>query len=260
MTTRGPWPGRFVWHDMMTTDGGKAQQFYCSLFDWQIENVPMQGMPYRMILAGPGPIGGIVEEKNIPMSHWMPHLAVPDVDAAAAKVQQLGGSVSVPPTDIPGTGRFAVVGDPQGAYLSLYKGLPESAGADPDLMVPGRICWNELLTSDDAAAQRFYGAMFGWREEPKDMGPMGTYRVQKLGDKQVGGIMKNPMHGAPSCWLVYFLAPDLAGTTQKAKQLGAMALLENTPIPGIGAFSMLRDPTGATFALFQPNLPADGAC
>lgn len=259
MNTQGPWPGRFVWHDMMTTDGARSQQFYCSLFDWQIQEIPMQGCIYRMILAGNGPIGGIVEEKNIPMPHWMPYIAVPDVDAAAAKLQHLQGSVCVPPTDIPGTGRFAVVGDPQGAYFSLYKGLPESAGFDPDLPVPGRICWNELLTTDDQAAQAFYGAMFGWREEPKDMGPMGTYRVQMLGDKQAGGIMKNPMNGAPSCWLVYFFTTDLAGSTQKAKQLGAKALVENTPIPGVGSFSMLQDPLGATFALFQPNTAA-GAC
>ena len=140
MSTQAPWPGRFVWHDMMTTDAKKTQQFYCSLFDWQIQEIPMEGCTYRMIMAGPGPIGGIVEEKNIPVSHWMPYVAVNDVDAAAKKLQQLKGTVCVPPTDIPGTGRFAVVGDPQGAYFSLYKGLPESAGADPDQPVPGRIC------------------------------------------------------------------------------------------------------------------------
>ncbi len=252
MPTQGPVPGRFVWHDLMTTDAAASQRFYCSLFDWQIHETPMEGFTYRMIVAGPGPIGGIVEEKNIPVSHWMPYAAVADVDVAAKEVQRLGGSVCVPPSDIPGTGRFAVVGDPQGAYLSLYKGLPASQGFDPDLPVPGRVCWNELLTTDDVAAQRFYSAMFGWKEQPKDMGPMGTYRVQLLGDKQAAGIMKNPMNGAPSAWLVYFLAPELARATKRARDLGAKALMENTPIPEIGAFSMLCDPVGATFALFQP--------
>ncbi len=250
---QGPWPGRFVWHDMMTTDGAKSAQFYCALFDWQIHEIPMQGCTYRMIMAGPGPIGGIVEEKNIPMAHWMPYVAVADVDAAAKKLQQLGGSVCVPPTDIPGTGRFAVVGDPQGAYFSLYKGLPESQGFDPDLPVPGRVCWNELLSTDDVAAQKFYSGLFGWKEQTKDMGPMGTYRVQMLGDKQAGGLMKHPMPGAPSCWLMYFLAPDLAGSTKRAEKLGAKVMHANVPIPGIGAFSMLSDPCGAIFALFQIN-------
>ncbi len=258
-TTKGPWPGRFVWHDLMTTDAAKSAAFYGALFDWQIEERPMQGFVYRMIVAGPGPIGGIVEEKNIPMSHWMPYAAVENVDAAATKVRELGGSVCVPPTDIPQTGRFAVVGDPQGAFFSLFKGLPESPGFDPDLPVPGRVCWNELLTNDDAAAQRFYGALFGWQGEPKDIGPMGTYHVQKLGDRQVGGLMKNPENGAPSCWLAYFFAEDLAAATQKAAQLGANVLMANQPIPQVGSFSLLADPVGAVFALFQP-LPGAAPC
>ena len=194
MTNQGPWPGRFVWHDMMTTDANETQQFYCSLFDWKIQEIPMQGGLYRMIVTGPGPMGGIVEEKNIPMSHWMPYIAVADVDAAAKKIQSLKGSVCVPPTDIPGTGRFAVVGDPQGAYFSIYKGNAGSAGFDPDQPVPGSVCWNELLSTDDEQAQAFYSAMFGWREQPKDMGPMGTYRVQLLGDNQEVAIHVNSAH------------------------------------------------------------------
>jgi predicted enzyme related to lactoylglutathione lyase len=58
------------------------------------------------------------------------------------------------------------------------------------------------------------------------------------------------MNGAPSCWLVYFHATDLAATTQKAKDLGATALVENEAVPDIGSFSMLQDPMGAVFALF----------
>lgn len=257
--SQGPWPGRFIWCDMMSTDAAKSQQFYSALFGWQVTEVPMESCTYRMIMAGPGPIGGIVEEKNIPVSHWMPYLAVDDVDAKAKQIAQQKGSVCVPPTDIPETGRFAVVGDPQGAFFSIYKGLPQAQGFDPDMPIPGRPCWHELLTTDDQAAQAFYTAVFGWQEQPKDMGPMGTYHIQMLGDKQAGGIMKNPMNGAPSAWLVYFFAPDLAGTTAKAKKLGAKVLVDITPIPEIGSFSMLQDPAGAVFALFQPNMNA-GPC
>src|SRR5262245_41125010 len=124
-STPGPWPGRFVWHDLMTRDVDAARRFYCALFDWRIDEVPAQGFTYRMIVAGGGPIGGIVEQKEhegVAASHWMPYAAVANVDAAAAKVQQLGGSTCVPPTDIPRTGRFAVVADPQGASFALYTG------------------------------------------------------------------------------------------------------------------------------------------
>ena len=99
-TSTGPWPGRFVWHDLMATDAEGSLAFYGKLFDWRVEAVPMMGTTYHMIHCGPGPIGGVMQEKNIPVSHWMPYLAVDDVDRAAAKVAQLGGSVCVPPTDI----------------------------------------------------------------------------------------------------------------------------------------------------------------
>ncbi len=44
-----------------------------------------------------------------------------DPDAMAAKVTELGGTVCIEPTDIPNTGRFAVIEDPQGAFLSIIR-------------------------------------------------------------------------------------------------------------------------------------------
>ncbi|MCB9884756.1 MAG: VOC family protein [Planctomycetes bacterium] len=255
---QGPWPGRFVWHDLMTTDAAKSRDFYATLFDWQIQEVPMPGgFTYHMILCGPGPIGGIVEEKKIPMSHWMPYLGVDDVDAKAKQITELGGAVCVPPTDIPQTGRFAVVNDPTGAYFSIYKGLPESQGFDPDLPVPGRACWNEVYTTDVDKAQAFYTAAFGWQPIVKDIGEAGTYNVQMLGDKQAGGMMKVPMPGMPSCWAVYFFVTDLDASGDKAKKLGATPMHENIPIPQIGRFSMYSDPVGAMFMLFEPDMNSD---
>ena len=255
MTTsaNGPWPGRFVRHDLMTEDAARAQAFYCALFGWKIEERQMPGFLYRRIVAGPGPIGGIVEEQHIPASHWMPYIAVADVEAACTKARQLGGSQCMPPCDIPQLGRFAVLGDPQGGVFSVYKGLPASPGADPDVPVPGRVCWNELWTSDPEGALRFYRGMFGWQDRPKDIGPMGTYHVQVLGHADVGGIMRNPQP-MPTSWSPYFLAPDLEASTQKAAALGARVCVGPTPIPDVGRFSLLADPTGAMFSLFQPHL------
>jgi predicted enzyme related to lactoylglutathione lyase len=70
------------------------------------------------------PVGGMfqmgTEFGNTP-SHWMPYVAVDDVDAKAAQVKELGGNVCVPPTDIPNVGRFCVINDPTGATISLIK-------------------------------------------------------------------------------------------------------------------------------------------
>ena len=54
-------------------------------------------------------------------SYWMPYFQVADCDASTAKATGLGAQVMVPPRDIPKTGRFSVVSDPQGAMFALFK-------------------------------------------------------------------------------------------------------------------------------------------
>ena len=136
-------------------------------------------------------------------------------------------------------------------------GLPVAQGAEIEHnsqrltatpLTPGVAGADQLPTAPAVANQ------FGWQPETKDMGEAGLYRVQMLGGKQAGGMMRHPMPGAPSCWVVYFFVEDLAVATKKGKQLGAVAMMESVPIPEVGAFSMLTDPTGAMFALFQPNM------
>ena len=84
---------------------------------------------YTLWKAGDKGAGGMMQMigpqfEGVP-PHWMSYVAVDDVDAAAAKAAELGGEIKVPPMDIPGIGRFAVFADPQGAHLSLFKGLPK---------------------------------------------------------------------------------------------------------------------------------------
>jgi len=55
----------------------------------------------------------------MPPPHWITYIAVDDVDELVTKVWELGGSICVPPTNIPNTGRFAVINDPTGATFSL---------------------------------------------------------------------------------------------------------------------------------------------
>ena len=63
-------------------------------------------------------------------SHWLSYVTVEDVDAMLEKAQELGASVLCPPTDIPETGRFAVIQDPQGGMLSLFTYAESMLGGD----------------------------------------------------------------------------------------------------------------------------------
>lgn len=108
----------------------------------------------------------------------------------------------------------------------------------------------ELMTSDVAKAKAFYGGLFDWKLE--DIPGM-EYTLINVGEGTGGGMMKNPMPGSPSYWMAYVAVDDAAAATEKARTLGATICKEVTEITGIGWFSVITDPTGATLALWQMN-------
>ncbi|HKT01192.1 MAG TPA: VOC family protein [Rugosimonospora sp.] len=117
-------PGALSWVELATRDPDGAVQFYRSVFGWDPDTQDMEGTPYTVFrigergVAGMMPMTGDQWPADLP-SHWMPYFGTADTDATAAKIQDLGGSVSVPPVTVAGVGRFAVVGDPSGAYFAI---------------------------------------------------------------------------------------------------------------------------------------------
>jgi predicted enzyme related to lactoylglutathione lyase len=115
-------PGALCWDELTTRDADAAKEFYSHVFGWTWQPMPVDGITYWMFEAGGRVAGGLMTmddqwPADVP-AHWMVYFSVADCDASAAKVADLGGSVSVPPTDIP-PGRFAVVNDPHGAVFSV---------------------------------------------------------------------------------------------------------------------------------------------
>lgn len=117
-------PGSLAWTQLNAAKPAAAVPFYAGLFGWTHREDPMPwGGTYVTFLAGEERRGGgmpMPPGVNVP-AHWLPYFAVDDVDAVAAKAGTLGGKPHVPPTDIPGTGRFAVLADPQGAAFAIVK-------------------------------------------------------------------------------------------------------------------------------------------
>ena len=128
-------------------------------------------------------------------------------------------------------------------FEELISVLKENAMANP-------FCHVELNTTDVKKAKDFYSKLFDWKLE--DM-PGGDYTMIGVGEGTGGGIMKNPIPGAPSFWLSYVLVDDIQAATKKAKSLGAMVMKDVSPVQGYGEFSVLQDPTGAHFALWKPK-------
>ena len=119
--------------------------------------------------------------------------------------------------------------------------------------MPNAFCHMELNSTDPEQAKAFYGQLFDWTLEDVPMGEFGNYILVKPGQGPGGGMMKHPMPGAPSTWLVYISVDDIHASTDKAQSLGATVLKGVGEVPGMGHFSILLDPTGAAFALWQPK-------
>ena len=126
-TQAPPAAGSFCWNELMTRDASKAISFFTELFGWTTEEMPMPeaGGVYTMFKNGDTHVGGCMQMdgpqfENVP-PHWMTYVAVDDVDATAEKVKSLGGTVLHGPADVPNMGRFAVLQDPTGATISVWK-------------------------------------------------------------------------------------------------------------------------------------------
>jgi len=109
----------------------------------------------------------------------------------------------------------------------------------------------ELNTPDLAKAKSFYGELLGWSFQDMDMGPAGTYSTFKPDNGPGGGIYTMPDAPTQKAWLPYMGVEDLKTSTDKATSLGAKVIMREQEVPGHGWFSILVDPTGANFALWQ---------
>jgi len=121
--------GLFCWHECMSTDAEASAAFYAGLFGWRVESLEMEvggcAMTYRIFHRGESHHGGTMDlppptvEHGV-RTHWLNYVTVDDVDASADRASSLGAAVLCPCTDIPNTGRFCVIQDPQGGMLALF--------------------------------------------------------------------------------------------------------------------------------------------
>jgi predicted enzyme related to lactoylglutathione lyase len=241
--------GRFVWHDHMSSDPAAASRFYGDLLGWEIEIWKPGEIDYPMIKVDEQTHGGFGPAQGGAPPHWLAHVIVDDVDAAAGRVEAAGGKTLAPAMDIPEVGRMVVVADPQGAALSLFN----SAGDPPTSQ--GVFVWDELLTTDVESAKRFYGEVVGWESRDMEMGEGNVYTLFRSGDTDRAGCMPVPpgAEGMPPAWLTYLGVGDADATAEKARSLGATIMMEPFDVPTVGRLAVLADPTGAAVGLFRPT-------
>ncbi len=253
--------GSFIWYELMTPDAAGSKAFYDSVVGWQIASDPVApGLEYRMIVRSDGGnAGGMMTLDPAMTAHgarpaWLGYVGVDDVDATVAQATSAGASVLMPPWDQPGVGRLAMIADPQGNPLYLMTPLPPEGDPDassdvfsPDAMQ--RVAWNELSTTDPAAARRFYADLFGWTsDEFMPMGEHGEYRFIVHGGTTIGAIFGVMPGGSPK-WRYYVRVPSIATAVEAVKAGGGAVTAGPHEVPGGDQIVIGNDPQGAEFAL-----------
>jgi predicted enzyme related to lactoylglutathione lyase len=112
----------------------------------------------------------------------------------------------------------------------------------------------ELHTNDLAKARPFYQSLFGWELQDIPMPGGGNYTLINVGEGTGGGMMAGECPGGgEAAWLAYVGVDDVRAKTAQAKSLGATVIQDVMPVADFGTMSVIRDPSGATIALWEPN-------
>lgn len=244
-------PGTFCWVELHTSDGEAAKRFYCDLFGWTPNEIPMgEGQPpYIIGKIDDRDAAGLYENKEIPPA-WLSYVCVDSADDSTAKAKGLGATPTSDPFDVFDLGRMCVIADPEGAHFAVWQ--PRKHFGVGVKNEPGAHCWTELQTRQRDRAKEFYTKLFGWttKDSPE-------YIELNLGKEGVGGMMTMPAEvpaQVPPHWMPYFWVDDVDASAQKANGGGGTTFVPPMDIPNVGRFAVIRDPQGAVFALFKASM------
>ena len=127
--------------------------------------------------------------------------------------------------------------------------------ANIDHYKPGSFCWVELATTDQTAAKKFYGSLFGWSANDMPMGPEGVYTIFQLGgrDAAAGYTLRADQlsRGVPPHWVLYITAANTDESAGRVTKAGGTILMPPFDVFDVGRMAVAKDPAGAAFCIWQ---------
>lgn len=250
--------GSPCWYELTTTPGAldAAGAFYGKVLGWTAQDAGMPDFTYHLASADDQMVAGLMEMPadvaGMPPM-WMLYFSVEDADAAVAQMQAAGAQLHRPVMPIPGTGRFAILADPQGAAFGILEPLPGGIGTAFQPPKQGHGNWNELMTTEPAAAMAFYSQVFHWQTSRSvDMGAMGNYELIARQGADIGGMMRAMPDGTGAAqphWLPYFGVDSAAAAAERIIAAGGRVTNGPMEVPGPAYVVTATDPQGAAFAV-----------
>ena len=146
---------------------------------------------------------------------------------------------------------------PAAAFAEPAFEVPPIGGTGPVERHPGKVIWVDLVTPDLAAAEHFYGGMFGWTFQ--QIRP--EYAVALLGGRPLGGIVQRTVPTGQKRqpgWLTFIAVADLEAADKAALAHGAKSLAPPKTYPRRGSQAVFADPAGAVFAMLASSTGDSG--
>jgi len=233
--------GKFVWHDLLTSDVKMAKKFYASLFGWTFNEADN----YTVVLNKSKAIAGMVQlgadfgqKKN---ALWLASLSVGDVEKATAAATSSGGVIHEGPNVLENRGRYALVSDPSGAQVILLRaGSGDPNDSEPEI---GAWLWDELWTDKTTAAIRFYQNIVGY----STIAVNADYNIAVNQNKWRAGIRPIAIKNMSSRWIPVVRVKDPEAIAKQAEVLGGQVLIAPHQTVETGKAALIADPTGAVF-------------
>ncbi|MEU6503115.1 VOC family protein [Streptomyces californicus] len=248
-----PVHGTPCWVSLMTRDLRAAQDFYGAVLGWTFRSGSL-GEGFSVAHLGALPVAGLGQiAPGLPTTvSWTPYFAVADVDTAAARVRERGGTIAVGPIRL-GPGRGAVAADREGAGFGFWEGRtpPWSLGRD----APASL---ELRTSHAFDSAIFYAEVFGWASREPGGCDVGYACLQDAVVVRQGGRTVATLRGGGDAasadprlrprWHVRFRVADAEAAGEAARAAGGSAD-PSVDSPADGPEAMIRDPEGGIFTV-----------
>jgi len=141
---------------------------------------------------------------------------------------------------------------------TLQISLPPVTEAPTNNRLEGKIIWHDLLTNDMEGSQAFYSGLFGWDFEPVPLtlgfGRSSEYVLIRHKGRLIGGMFDTRDAGEQvnsSQWVAVMSVADIDAAARTAETAGGTILTPPTDLAARGRIAVLKDSTGALFALLQ---------
>jgi len=256
--TNAHYPGKIIWHDLITHTPEASKQFYAELFGWEFEDLGLdfgagRTVNYTLIRHHGQLIGGMVDANRLgrpnpqQLSQWVVVMSVADVQAAVAAVAKAGGKVLTPPTDVDARGELAVVEDNQGATLALLR----TRDGDPGNRVAanGDFLWDEVWPDDVGRAIAFYGRVVpGLTAQSRRLPGGQDYQYMSSEGTPRFGLLQRPIEWLTPTWSSYLRVESVTSIISRVPSLGGSVLVPEQDRAG-EKVALIAGPSGAGIAI-----------